>query len=92
MGEFYNSPREKSFADLGHSGGIRGIIELEVLKHIEDALGGLPIRCFFDLIVGTRFVLKSRLTTHTAPDLLTEKPQYWRADSTGSHHHELDCR
>lgn len=38
----------------GSSGGIRGIVELEVLKHIEMALGGLPIQCFFDLIVGTR--------------------------------------
>jgi len=36
-------------------GGIRGIIELEVLKCIEGALGGkLRIQSFFDLIVGTR--------------------------------------
>ncbi|KAK1832963.1 acyl transferase/acyl hydrolase/lysophospholipase [Podospora conica] len=35
-------------------GGIRGIVELEVLKCIEKALGEqLPIQSFFDLIVGT---------------------------------------
>ncbi|KAH6886245.1 hypothetical protein B0T10DRAFT_490889 [Thelonectria olida] len=35
-------------------GGIRGIVELEVLRHIEMELGGLvPIQSFFDLIVGT---------------------------------------
>lgn len=36
-------------------GGVRGIVELEVLRAIERALGGeLPIQGFFDLIVGTR--------------------------------------
>lgn len=40
-----------------HSGGVRGIIELEVLRAIEGELGGkLPIQAFFDLIVGTRQV------------------------------------
>jgi predicted acylesterase/phospholipase RssA len=35
-------------------GGIRGIVQLEVLRAIEKALGGyLPIQAFFDLIVGT---------------------------------------
>lgn len=35
-------------------GGIRGIVELEVLNQIEIYLGGhLPIQSFFDLIVGT---------------------------------------
>ncbi|KAF2758985.1 hypothetical protein EJ05DRAFT_499409 [Pseudovirgaria hyperparasitica] len=35
-------------------GGIRGIVELEVLRQIEIALGGcIPIQEFFDLIVGT---------------------------------------
>ncbi|KAK3658833.1 hypothetical protein LTR56_001704 [Elasticomyces elasticus] len=35
-------------------GGIRGIIELEVLRTIEKSLGGkIPIQAFFDLIVGT---------------------------------------
>ncbi|KAH8665171.1 hypothetical protein BGZ60DRAFT_379045 [Tricladium varicosporioides] len=35
-------------------GGVRGIVELEVLKAIEMELGGnLDIRAFFDLIVGT---------------------------------------
>ncbi|KAK3934638.1 hypothetical protein QBC46DRAFT_347432 [Diplogelasinospora grovesii] len=35
-------------------GGVRGIVELEVLRHIENYLGGhLPIQAFFDLIVGT---------------------------------------
>ncbi|KAL8762431.1 MAG: hypothetical protein Q9184_001559 [Pyrenodesmia sp. 2 TL-2023] len=36
------------------SGGMRGILELEVLRAIELALGGkIPIQAFFDLIVGT---------------------------------------
>lgn len=35
-------------------GGIRGIVQLEVLRAIEKTLGGfLPIQSFFDLIVGT---------------------------------------
>jgi hypothetical protein len=35
-------------------GGVRGIIELEILKRLEDAIGlGLPAWYFFDLIVGT---------------------------------------
>jgi hypothetical protein len=35
-------------------GGIRGVVQLEVLRSIEQALGGhLPVQCFFDLIVGT---------------------------------------
>ncbi|KAH8708474.1 hypothetical protein GQ44DRAFT_627959 [Phaeosphaeriaceae sp. PMI808] len=35
-------------------GGIRGIIELEVLRDIESYLGGqIPVQDFFDLIVGT---------------------------------------
>ncbi|KAI9712097.1 MAG: hypothetical protein M1820_001806 [Bogoriella megaspora] len=35
-------------------GGIRGIVELEILRLIEEAMGGnLPISIFFDLIVGT---------------------------------------
>lgn len=36
-------------------GGVRGIIELEVLRAIERAIGGrIPVQRFFDLIVGTR--------------------------------------
>ena len=36
---------------------MRGIVELEVLKAIEmDLPRNIPIRRFFDLIVGTRFV------------------------------------
>ncbi|TKA70619.1 hypothetical protein B0A55_07579 [Friedmanniomyces simplex] len=35
-------------------GGIRGIVQLEVLRAIEQAIGGfLPVQSFFDLIVGT---------------------------------------
>lgn len=37
------------------SGGVRGIVELQVLKAIEQCLGGkLQLQLFFDLIVGTR--------------------------------------
>jgi len=36
-------------------GGIRGIVELEILRLIENVWGGgLRIQDFFDLIVGTR--------------------------------------
>jgi predicted acylesterase/phospholipase RssA len=35
-------------------GGIRGIVELTILQHVETQLGaGLPIQAFFDLMVGT---------------------------------------
>ncbi len=38
-----------------YRGGVRGIVELEVLRAIENALGGkIPVQRFFDLIVGTR--------------------------------------
>ena len=36
-------------------GGIRGVVELEILNALEKELGGrLMIQKFFDLIVGTR--------------------------------------
>ena len=42
-------------ANWAQRGGIRGILELEVLNAIERALGGeLRIQSLFDLIVGTR--------------------------------------
>ena len=35
-------------------GGVRGLIQLEVLAMLEEEIGlNLPLRCFFDLIVGT---------------------------------------
>ena len=35
-------------------GGIRGVVQLEILRAIEQALGGhLPVQAFFDLLVGT---------------------------------------
>ena len=41
---------------IGFSGGMRGILELEVLRAIELAIGDkIPIQAFFDLIVGTRY-------------------------------------
>ncbi len=51
-------------------GGIRGIVELEFLRLIEQAMGkNLPIQCFFDLIVGTRcvapFIARSDMTNLT---------------------------
>ena len=40
-----------------HSGGINGIVELEILRLVQVVLGGkIPLRAFFDLIVGTRCV------------------------------------
>jgi hypothetical protein len=36
---------------------MRGIVELEIMRAIEGILGvRLPIQCFFDLIIGTRYV------------------------------------
>jgi hypothetical protein len=44
-----------STANITIRGGIRGIVELEVLHEIERHIGGkIPIQAFFDLIVGTR--------------------------------------
>ena len=41
-----------------NSGGVRGIVELQVLLEIERNLGGkIRIQDFFDLIVGTRSAL-----------------------------------
>jgi hypothetical protein len=42
-------------------GGIRGIVELEILRHIEEYINrnaptGIDIQRFFDLVVGTRSV------------------------------------
>lgn len=37
-----------------HRGGVRGIVELEILRQLEKELGDLiSIQSFFDLIVGT---------------------------------------
>ena len=42
-------------------GGIRGIVELEILRAIEHCINsdssGIPLQRFFDLIVGTRWGL-----------------------------------
>jgi hypothetical protein len=47
--------KHEEFRSYSFRGGVRGIVELEVLRAIERALGGeLPIQGFFDLIVGTR--------------------------------------
>lgn len=44
--------------DVIRRGGIRAIVQLEILRAIEEALGRhIPIQNFFDLIVGTRFVM-----------------------------------
>ena len=49
---WYTHPKTKR-----NSGGIRGIVELKVLREIEIYLGGhIPIQAFSDLIVGTRHV------------------------------------
>ncbi|KAF2230441.1 hypothetical protein EV356DRAFT_536374 [Viridothelium virens] len=51
----YLKPRSAGIRVLTlDGGGIRGVVELEILQLIEEAMGGyLPIRNFFDLIVGT---------------------------------------
>ena len=45
---------------------MRGIVELEVLSAIEKELpAGIPIKQFFDLIVGTRYVYEVLTVGHT---------------------------
>ena len=41
-------------ANIASSGGIRGIVEIEILKAIQARLGKIPIQAFFDLVIGTR--------------------------------------
>ncbi len=46
-----------------YSGGIRGVVELEILSALEKEIGGkIPIQEFFDLIVGTRYVAQTPKT------------------------------
>jgi len=41
-------------------GGVRGIVELEILRRLSRELGdGLNVQDFFDLIVGTRYFTSS---------------------------------
>ena len=47
---------------------MRGIVELESLKAIEKELPvKIPVRSFFDLIVGTRFVHRISLLSSIEP-------------------------
>ena len=49
-------------ANRAYSGGVRGIVELEVLLRIEQVLGGrISIVKFIDLIVGTRYVSQNAM-------------------------------
>ena len=49
----------EQIADIHHSGGIRGIVELEVLSAIQKAMGNkIPLQACFDLIVGTGYGVK----------------------------------
>ena len=44
-----------------HSGGMRGIVILEVLRQVQNQIGGqIQFQEFFDLIVGTRSVTGPR--------------------------------
>lgn len=56
MGKCTKSPvTALRFLAKPRSGGVRGIVELEILKTLEKELGaGVNIQEFFDLIVGTR--------------------------------------
>lgn len=60
----YATPKKlASCADIENSGGIRGIVQLQVLKAIERVLGPkLPIQNFFDLMVGTGYVCHNPLS------------------------------
>jgi hypothetical protein len=57
-GLVYNIGSYRIRADNVDRGGMKGIVELLVLKAIESELrSGLQVQHFFDLIVGTRFVI-----------------------------------
>lgn len=62
---------------------MRGIVELEVLKAIEEKLPPrIPIRNFFDLIVGTRFVIgtnffRAKQTAKACLDYFTCELGFW---------------
>jgi patatin-like phospholipase/acyl hydrolase len=44
-----------------YSGGVRSIVELQVLKAIKKVLGPkLPLQLFFDLIIGSGSVIPAR--------------------------------
>lgn len=47
---------QESQADnaIPNSGGVRGIVELEILSLVQKLLDPIPLRMFFDLVVGTR--------------------------------------
>jgi patatin-like phospholipase/acyl hydrolase len=55
MGKLEFLGQELTYRDADiHSGGIRGIVELEILRQLEKELGDLiSIQSLFDLIVGT---------------------------------------
>lgn len=64
MGKFSigQDKNEVMTANRAYSGGIRGIVELEVLSRIEQVLGGkISITKFVDLIVGTRCVSQNAM-------------------------------
>jgi hypothetical protein len=59
MGQSSRANQPSGFeANVEYSGGVRGIVELEVLQALERALnprnGRLRIQNFFDLVIGTR--------------------------------------
>ncbi|KAL8736432.1 MAG: hypothetical protein Q9166_000224 [cf. Caloplaca sp. 2 TL-2023] len=54
MGKIFPEDRAPLIQTNRNRGGMRGIVELEVLQAIERELpAGIPIRSFFDLIIGT---------------------------------------
>jgi len=55
MGECSSEGSLRAELLTSYRGGVRGAVELEILKQIVKELGGaVNIQSFFDLIVGTR--------------------------------------
>jgi len=55
VGLFLSSHGSSADAILADSGGIRAIVQLSILAQLEQCIDlGVPIRQFFDLIIGTR--------------------------------------
>jgi hypothetical protein len=46
----------QAIANISDRGGMRGIVELEILRALQHELpNGIPVQAFFDLVVGTRY-------------------------------------
>jgi hypothetical protein len=77
------------FLTRRHRGGVRGIVELEVLKLIAAEFDyGINVQSFFDLIVGTRYVSHVAICCSL---VLINAFQHWRYNRAWYDSTKLDC-